>query len=314
MNTTKDVAVRSAAAGALITYSPEEIETIKASHFKGLEPHQISYALKKAERMGLDFFTGDVVCWPGNEGKVEVYTTISGLRGKAEETGIYFPGRAPTFEHGDNGEIVSCTAYVKRWDDREGKYGEIEGVAFWAESAKNKGAWTTHKHAMLAKCAEAAALRRAFPAALHGLHIAEERDTADDQDSRKAVDRDAGRAAVVNKLKAVPTPAAATPIKAVPVEKVEPPAPAAAPPPQEAELPVVECELVDDAGQPLQDPAGEAETPAILDQVTALVAKLSMPKRIVLFKSLGMATNVDLTALSPDTLGKIHAKAVELNG
>lgn len=304
-------AVRDGMAGAVVQhgkYSVEEIETIKANHFKGLEEHQISYALKKAERMGLDFFTGDVVCWPGKEGRVEVYTTIGGLRAKAEETTIYFPGRAPTFEHDERGNIISCTAYVKRWDERENKYQEVEGIAFWTESSKNSGAWTTHKHAMIAKCAEAAALRRAF-SSLHGLHIAEERDTAEDQNARKAEDRDAGRAATIRKLQQpTPAPLAAPEAKQAvkepaietTAEKVEPP-PAASAEEQEHIDASGAAEGLDDAEKMLAD-------------TRAIIEKLSMPKRIVLFKTLGMATGADLSALSPEDLNRVFDAAVKIRG
>lgn len=298
-------AVRGSSSGAVVEhgrYSTEEIETIKANHFKGLEDHQVSYALKRAEKMKLDFFTGEVVCWPGKEGRVEVYTTISGLRAKAEETTFYFPGRAPTFEHDDQGRLLSATGYVKRWDERENRYQEIEGIALMVESGKNSGAWTTHPHSMLAKCAEAFALRRAF-SSLGSLHIVEERDTSDDVSQRKAVDRDAGRAATLRKLQPPPAAVSAPETKAATAiettaEKVEAQPPEAAPEP----------ESMADVEEGLED-----HTKLIAD-TQAIVAKLSMPKRIVLFKKLGMATDVILAALSLDTLTKVFDAAVEIRG
>lgn len=284
-------------------YTEAEIATIKANHFKNLEDHQISYALTKAERMGLDFFTGDVVCWKGQEGRVEVYTTIAGLRRKAEETQLYFPGRVPTFSEDASGNIISCTAYVKRWDERTGQWVEIEGVAYWNESAKNSGAWTTHHHSMLAKCAEAFALRRAF-ASLAGLYISEERDSMVDVEAVKAQDRDAARGHARGKLAAIKAQEAAP----APVAEAKPTAPASDPNVIETTAEVVDAPA-DTVATPDDSTDGFA---ALLADTQALVAKLNIPKKVVLFKKLGMAMDVNLSLLSSGTLRQVHDQAVAL--
>lgn len=293
---------QSAQSGAIVQhgkYTEAEIETIKANHFKGLEEHQIKYALTKAERMGLDFFLGDVVCWPGKEGKVEIFTTIAGLRKKAEETQLYFPGRMPTFATDADGNIISCTAYVKRWDDRTNQWIELEGVAWWNESAKNSGAWTTHHHSMLAKCAEAFALRRAF-ASLAGLYINEEKDSIVDMDAIRSQDRDAARGHITAKLKSVKEP-----------QPEQKPPPAADP-----NVIVTTAERVDEpadtVAQPASDDASAAGFSQLLADTQALVGKLSVPKKLVLFKKLGMDMNVKLELLSSQTLRQVYEAAVAL--
>lgn len=291
-------------------YSPAEIEVIKATHFKKMEDAQIQYAMAKAERMGLDFFRGDVVAWPGKDNKVEVFTTIAGLRRLAEETQKYFPGRAPTFQYDGAGNIVSCTAYVKRWDDKMNSWQEIEGQAWWNESAKSDGAWTTHHHSMLAKCAEAFALRRAF-ASLAGLYITEEQHTVADTDHLKSLDRDASRDA---KLKALESR-----------QKKD----AAPPPPPEQQAPTggggaagpvtieTTAEKVEAPGERvMSDPVADAEGERLklLADCKAIIEKFSMPKKVVLYKKLGMALNADITPCSYETLEKVFAVAVEVRG
>lgn len=317
-------AVQSAQSSAIVQhgkYSEAEIATIKANHFKNLEDHQISYALTKAERMGLDFFTGDVVCWKGQEGRVEVYTTIAGLRRKAEETQLYFPGRVPTFVIDAQGNIESCTAYVKRWDERTGQWVEIEGVAYWNESAKNSGAWTTHHHSMLAKCAEAFALRRAF-ASLAGLYINEERDSMVDADQMKAQDRDAARGHARGKLASIKeAQAGAAGAASHTVEPRVVLATVESPPNTGSggagSGPVVietTAERVDAPADTVAQPADDSSDgfAALLAATQALVAKLNIPKKVVLYKKLGMAMDVNLSLLSSSTLRQVHDQAVAL--
>ncbi len=259
---------------APVRYTEAEIDVIKATHFKDLQDHQIQYALKKAERMGLDFFSGQVVAWPGKQGRVEVYTTIQGLRSKAEETSVYFPGKEATFQHAENGALIAATAYVKRWDQRTNAWIELSETSMMAEYASNTGAWQTHKHVMLAKTAEARLLRRVFPQ-LKDLYIAEERGTEEDRDANVAADRQAARDA---KLSKITPPPAALELKQEPDAQPEIVAPGAL------------------------TPTGVAE----------LVAKLSKPKRIVLFRKLQMEEPADYGMLTSEQVDLILKVAREL--
>jgi hypothetical protein len=113
-----------------------------------------------------------------------IQTGIDGYRLIAERTGRYMPGPKPTYEHDGQGNVVSATASVKKLGP-DGQWHTIEADAYFSEYAsfKKDGGptrmWSEKPHVMLTKCAEALALRRAFPAELSGVYTAEEMAMAD---------------------------------------------------------------------------------------------------------------------------------------
>ena len=113
-----------------------------------------------------------------------IQTGIDGYRLIAERTGKYSPGKAPTYVYNENGTLVSSTAYIKKMTS-DGVWHEISAEAFYAEyvGTKKDGSpntmWATKPHIMLSKCAEALALRKAFPSELSGVYTKEEMDQAD---------------------------------------------------------------------------------------------------------------------------------------
>jgi len=105
-------------------------------------------------------------------------TGIDGYRFLADMTGKYMAGREPQFLMDKEGNLISATAYVKRLHGIE--WHEIAATAFYSEYVQtNKegqpnAMWRKSPHVMLAKCAEALALRRAFPGSFAGLYTDEE--------------------------------------------------------------------------------------------------------------------------------------------
>jgi phage recombination protein Bet len=95
-------------------------------------------------------------------------TSIDGYRLIAERTGRYSPGREPSYAYDKDGKIISATSYIKK-QTIDGTWHEVGATAFWKEYAQvNKDGrptqfWEKMGHLMLAKCAEALALRKAFP-------------------------------------------------------------------------------------------------------------------------------------------------------
>ena len=114
-----------------------------------------------------------------------VITTIHGLRLIASRTGNYMPGRDTTFITDDHNNLVSATAYVKKYHPSSGTWHEISETAYWSEFVQTyrngdlMGLWASKPRLMLAKCAEALALRRAFPEDLSGLYTDDEMGQAD---------------------------------------------------------------------------------------------------------------------------------------
>jgi phage recombination protein Bet len=105
-------------------------------------------------------------------------TGIDGYRFLADMTGKYMAGREPQFLMDKEGNLISATAYVKRLHGVE--WHEVAATAFYSEYVQtNKegqpnAMWRKSPHVMLAKCAEALALRRAFPGSFAGLYTDEE--------------------------------------------------------------------------------------------------------------------------------------------
>lgn len=117
-------------------------------------------------------------------GKPTHQTSIDGLRLIADRTKRYVPGREPTFTYDKQGALFSATSYVKKLAS-DGTWHEVAATAIFSEYNPNQGQWGKMPHVMLAKCAEALALRRAFPADMAGVYSQEEMDQADDEDKPK---------------------------------------------------------------------------------------------------------------------------------
>ncbi len=158
-----------------------------------------------ARHANLDPFRKQISAIVFNKGnaekrKMSIITTIDGFRVIAARTGQYRPDDAPpiyTYDPSLKGPtnplgIVSAVVRVfKR--DQSGDWYVCPGEAYWDEFAPIKPVWRNNQktdemsvdgnwqrmpRVMIAKCAEAQALRRAFPDAFSGLYEASELDAA----------------------------------------------------------------------------------------------------------------------------------------
>lgn len=102
-------------------------------------------------------------------------TGIDGLRVIAERTGFYNGQDEAEFEY--EGKVIKL-ARVRVW--KKGIDRPFVGVAHFSEYAQTKRGggltsfWAEKPHIMLSKCAEALAMRKAFPEDLSGLYVPEE--------------------------------------------------------------------------------------------------------------------------------------------
>lgn len=107
--------------------------------------------------------------------------SIDGLRAIAQRTGLYDGQDEPTYERTKDGLILSARVCVYRKDWSR----PAVGVARWEEYVQTTrdGSptkfWASMPHVMIGKCAEALALRKAFPEDLAGIYTDEEMDQAD---------------------------------------------------------------------------------------------------------------------------------------
>lgn len=166
-------------------FNRDQIEIIKDTIAKGASDDELMVFMMLAHRTGLDPFSRQIYLIErssnvGGEWKTtrQPMTGIDGLRLTADRTGNYAPGRAPTFEYDQDGNLFSATAYI--WKFVRNDWREVSATAHYGEYAQMKKDgkpnkfWGEKPHIMLAKCAEALCLRRAFPADLSGLYTNDE--------------------------------------------------------------------------------------------------------------------------------------------
>ena len=117
------------------------------------------------------------------DGRLTTQTSIDGFRLVAERTGKYAPGKESVYTYDENKRLQSVTVYVRKMTD-DGTWHEVSATAHYSEYvALKKGGepnhfWATKSHIMLSKCAEALALRKAFPAELSGVYTDDEMEQA----------------------------------------------------------------------------------------------------------------------------------------
>lgn len=168
--------------------SDEKFNLLRNTICKGLTNDEIMIFAHVCKKTGLDAYIKQIYPvkrWDSNLGKetLSIQTGIDGYRLIAERTKKYSPGKEPTFQYDKEGNIISATAYIKK-QTADGTWHEISATAYWKEyvqktkEGKVSKFWNNMPHGQIAKCAEALALRKAFPAEMSGLYIKEEMDQA----------------------------------------------------------------------------------------------------------------------------------------
>jgi phage recombination protein Bet len=201
-----------------------------------------------ALRMRLDPFAKQIYAIK-RQGKVTFQTGIDGFRSSAEETDQYRGSDEPEF-----GPMVDKPFPHPEWarvivhrELPDGGRIAQSATAWWDEFYPGDGAqgfqWKKMPRVMLAKCAEAAAFRKAFPRRFGGVYISEEMQQADAADQATPVSapsqRDrvaAQRAEIEARTTSAPAAGSAAPVAVQGAEAPQPPtsAPAAQPSPAAA--------------------------------------------------------------------------------
>jgi phage recombination protein Bet len=169
--------------------SANQLQIIKSMYASGATDDELAVFIQTAHRLKLDIQTRQIHLVKrgyGDKQTMTIQVGIDGFRAIADRTGKYVPGREPKFEYSEKGEIISATAYVKKLINNE--WHEIAATAFYEEYVQKtkdgntyrpNAMWAKMPRMMLAKTAEALALRKAFPAELGGVYSPDEMAQAD---------------------------------------------------------------------------------------------------------------------------------------
>ena len=172
---------------ATLPYSQEQINLIKNQICKGASDVELQLFLHVCHKTGLDPLVKQVYSVKYGTDR-SIIVGIDGFRSVAERSGCYAPGKESIFSYDPQGRLKCATAYVKKMT-RDGTWHEVSASAFWAEYGSDKQFWKKMPHVMLSKCAEAIALRKAFPNELSGLYTQDEMDQANRKSDPDPVDR-----------------------------------------------------------------------------------------------------------------------------
>lgn len=160
--------------GALATsearFTPEDIELIRQTVCTGASDAEFKLFLNQAVRTGLDPLARQIYSIPRKGGRT-IQTGIDGYRLIAERTGLYAGSDDPVYDSEEEKQPRRATVTV--WKLIAGERCAFTATARWDEYKPPAGQdtmWQKMPYLMLAKCAEALALRKAFPQELSGIY------------------------------------------------------------------------------------------------------------------------------------------------
>jgi len=194
------------------TYDPSAVALIKRTVAADCNDDEFNMFIHMARALNLDPLRRQIYAFVFSKDnpkkrRMTVITAIDGFRAIAERTGNYRPDEdEPTYETDTNAKspnnpagIIKAT--VRVWKFSHGSWHKITASAYWEEYAplkevwaydeqagKNKptgrveldpsGNWPKMPRVMIAKCAEALALRKGWPDDFSNVYAAEEIDRA----------------------------------------------------------------------------------------------------------------------------------------
>lgn len=157
-------------------FSREKIDLIKRTIAADASDDELQLFLYTAKRTGLDPLARQIYAIKRG-GKMTIQTGIDGYRVIADRTGKLAGISDYEFDSEEGKFPKKATVTVKKVVN--GAIAEFTATARWGEYNAGGSMWAKMPYLMLGKCAEALALRKAFPADLSGIYTTEEMQQAD---------------------------------------------------------------------------------------------------------------------------------------
>lgn len=182
--------------GDVTLYEGKNLDLIRRTVAKDANSDEFSQFIHICRATRLDPLRRQAYCFVFNKHKPEwrqmtVVTAIGGYRAIADRTGNYRPDPDPAVieyseaaKHPTTNPLGIVRATVKVFKHSHGDWHCVTGEAYWDEYVpvkdgaidSKKTGWVKMPRIMIAKCAEANALRKAWPDDFAGLEVEEEVD------------------------------------------------------------------------------------------------------------------------------------------
>lgn len=166
-------------------------DAVLRKEYASVPQHEVNKFLLVAEATGLDPLSREIYLI-ARGGRYTIQTAIDGYRKIAAADPAYggIPGCEWCDDDGVWGDVwpsslglpTASRAHVARIS-QGGVTTITTHVALWSEYNAGGPMWKKMPSTMLSKCAEAGALRKAFPGRFHGVYVQEEMDQADSRSS-----------------------------------------------------------------------------------------------------------------------------------